>query len=281
MKNTVLGAVDKTIGGIVGVAVEAGWKVSSAAMEAVTAPLTAGIEGALAPLQTAEAALNETVTGMCDAFIAPAMAKGVETLGPLIEMLTAPVSAGYVQAATLWSELAKQVRDEANKDASGLQSALRGAYWSCWSRGFSTIEPLKDALRALKGFDDFPLWEIYDQLYNQLFILTRKGLATMAQAIEGGATPDEAYASTLAKVLNDTKLFVVDTMKAILSGIIKPKFESEVKPLCLEPTAPLDEQIPGPVKEFVTVAGIVENLLDNVLDTAISAVVLPLAGPAH
>merc|ERR1712196_362904 len=104
----------------------------------------------------------------------------------------------------------------------------------------------------------------------QMQILIKKGIATMVNAIE-------ADTETLAKVIHDAKKFVADTMKSVLTALIKPQFDAEVKPLCMEPIAPVDEAIPEPVKAFITMEAVVEGVLDSCIDTAVSGIVDPIA----
>jgi hypothetical protein len=112
--------------------------------------------------------------------------------------------------------------------------------------------------------------------------LVKKGLATMARAIEEASeAPGLAYVATLGKVINDAKLVLVDIMTSILDGLIKPHFEAHVLPLCLEPIKPVDEMIPSEIKTFITVESVVKNLINATVNGAISSVVTALAAPGQ
>ena len=102
----------------------------------------------------------------------------------------------------------------------------------------------------------------------------------MKIAISCGQPPDDAYRATLLKVVNDAKQSIADTMESILTGLIKPHFDSEVKPLVLKSLAPIGKLIglaPEPIKAFMSMESITEDMLDNIVSTAIRDIVTPVA----
>lgn len=261
-------------------AVIAGWKGIATGMAGTRPMMETGIKAAIGPINEAKNMLNEKAASLCDAVVKPVMDKAVTgKLKPVLEKISGPCAAGYVEAVTFFSEKAKEVVDKTKKDAATLQANASSAYYDIWWKTLDALEPLLDALGSIgDALGDFPAADIVGNIKEQMQILIKKGIATMVNAIEADKkSPDEAYTETLAKVIHDAKKFVADTMKSVLTALIKPQFDAEVKPLCMEPIAPVDEAIPEPVKAFITMEAVVEGVLDSCIDTAVSGIVDPIA----
>jgi hypothetical protein len=273
-------AANTGIGALVKTAVIAGWKSMTTAMASTRPMMESGIKAAIAPINEAKGMLNDKAAALCDAIIKPVMDTAVTSkLQPVLGKISGPCAAGYVEAVTYFSEKAKEVVDKTKKDAASLQDNAKSAYYDVWWKTLNSLEPLLDALGSVgDALGDFPAADIVGNIKDQMQILIKKGIATMVNAIEADKkSPDEAYAETLAKVVHDACRFLADTMKSVLTGLIKPQFDAEVKPLCMEPIAPVDEAIPEPVKAFVTMEAVVDGVLDSVIDTAVSGIVDPIA----
>lgn len=280
-KNMSTGIAKKFIATAVKTAVLGGWKGMTTAMAGTRPILETGIKSALGPIAEGKKTLCDKASEACSSIFKPVMDKAVDSrLKPVLEKISAPVSAGYVQAVKFFAEKAKEVRDKTKADGGSLDTNVKAAYWDAWLFDIDALEPLLEALgSAGDALGDFPAADIVVNIRDQMKILIKKGLSTMADAIsgEGKKSPDEAYAETLGKVINDAKIFIAETMTAVLAGLIKPMFDGEVKPLCLEPIEPLNEMIPEAVKAFITIDSVVEDLLDTVIDTAIAEIVKPVA----
>ena len=70
-----------------------------------------------------------------------------------------------------------------------------------------------------------------------------------------------------------------DLIKAVISGVVMPPFNALVKEPVVEAAAPIDEQIPEPVKAFLSLGALIEGCLDSMVDTAIDSVVGEPSGP--
>jgi hypothetical protein len=275
-------AANSAIGTMIKTAVMAGWKAMKSAMDSTRSILETGIKAALKPLNDGKKMLNDKAAEMCSSVMKPVADKAVESkLKPVLGAISGPVGAGYVEAVTLFSKLAKEVRDKTKGDAATLDANVAEAYKQADTTEVEALGSLGGALGEIaEALGDFPADDIVGQIQDQVRILVKKGIATMALGItKDSQSPDDAYTATLAKVIHDAKCFVSDTMSAVLAGLIKPQFDSEVKPLVLEPIEPVGELIPDAIKDFVSIPGIVEDLLDNVIDTAVGDIVAPVASP--
>lgn len=256
-KGMTTSAANKGVNAAVKTAVLGGWKGMKTAMDGSRPMMETGIKGALGPINDGKKTLNGKASEACSSVVSPIMKTAVESkLNPVLGKISGPCAAGYVEAVTFFATKAKEVRDKTKADGSTLDTNVKAAYWDAWNQSIEALEPLLDALGSVgDALGDFPAEDIVVQIRDQMKILIKKGLSTMAEAISGDAkkSPDEAYTETLAKVVNDAKIFLNETMSAVLAGLIKPQFDGEVKPLCLEPIAPLNDMIPEPVKAFVTI----------------------------
>jgi len=281
-KNMTTKAVNNGVMGMIAAAVTAAWKAVSSAMQSTRAILETGIKGALKPINDAKKMLCDKAAEMTSSVIKPVMDKALSTnISPVLDKVMAPVSAGFISSITLFATLAKQVRDKVTADPKSLDGAVSSAYWDAWSNNFDGVgDTVSDVLEKVgDALGGFPGAKIVGMIMDALKNLVKKGLATLRAAIEGGASAAAGYTEVLAKVINDAKLLFVDCLKNLLGGLIKPMFDANVKPLCIEPLAPVDEMIPEPVKTFISVESVVDALCETVIDAAIDGVVEPVTTP--
>jgi len=282
VKNMMNNMAETGINTLIRAGVSAGWSAMKEAMKATRSILETGIKAVLGALNDAKAMLNEKAAELCSKAIQPIM-DGVlsSKIQPILKVIVAPVSAGYVQSVKLFVQLGEKMRDETKANAGALEKHFAEANSKLQKNVFGALETLESALNTvLDALGDFPALDVVSKIRDMIVTLVKKGLATMHAAIskdkEGS---DAAYTATLAKVIHDAKLFLFHTLRSVLSSVIKPGFDNMVKPLCLAPIAPVEELIPEPVKDFVSVEGIVEDLLVTTVNTSLDAVVTPLVEP--
>ena len=185
-------------------------------------------------------------------------------------------------ALRVWSAIAKTIVKQVTANAGDLESACNEGYKEMWrDTSIDEVCALLDAV--MYGMEDvlgdFPAADIVLQLKDGIMHLLGRGIATLQANIKTGSTPDEAYTLTLGHAVNDAGLMFSDLIKAVISGVVMQPFNALVKEPVVEVAAPIDEQIPEPVKAFLSLGALIEGCLDSMVDTAIDSVVGEPSGP--
>jgi len=82
---------------------------------------------------------------------------------------------------------------------------------------------------------------------------------------------DAAGEGMIAKLHHDMTLYFTDVVQSSLKAFVEKPYGSFVVEPATESLAPLSDEIPDELKDFIDPAGVLEELLDETLDKAIEA----------
>ena len=147
---------------------------------------------------------------------------------------------------------------------------------------FSIDINLGDILDCFEGVD---VWRVEEQFEDALRHTMLQAIYTFVHVLEFAAadsrdvSPMDVLAGTLARMVHDSRIHVVKQVTKIFQLIITPRIKRKVNPQIEKVLKPIEDLIPGPLKLFLDVDKMAENVMSKVVDGAIAKCVVPAAQP--
>ncbi|GIQ85729.1 niban-like protein [Kipferlia bialata] len=226
-----------------------------------------------------------------DKFVVPALAQ-------VTKVILGPVDGGFAQFLKEWNartdEVVKRVQD---KGEDGLKRACSytGAhhfYWSYWGglrEPCHKLDEMREPIELLgiicshvRGY------QFVSDCYSMMKELARKAYFTLEIQTRANMKAGDSVADAITKavedvqgrLLNDTQMYMHQYLFDRLKQVVWEPLESKAIPALASLVEPLDALIPGPVKQFISIAGLLERFISDTVDGILEGAVDEAASSA-
>jgi hypothetical protein len=214
-------------------------------------------------------------------------------LGKILTVIKSPFTESFDECFKLF----EQQIDEFKKEHGDLKDHEKGFkhldwFYRSWTMWHATqkLDVMYDPLWLLHEiFTDIRPWSLIWSAHDDMRAMMDKAMYTFEQAILKGFETegeklkgDAAYAAqfidaTKAKVLEDYRTDATTATNEFYSKLMKaivfPPFNALVVPACKAVLEPLNDMIPEPMKQFVDILEMFDDLVNGIVDGAIERVV--------
>jgi len=194
-------------------------------------------------------------------------------LGKIVRIIKSPMTEAYEEAMRLWQEKVDKWEPKENRKQSFYELDWLGrSYWE-----------LRTALNKLDVMYD-PLWvlqEIFPQIWpwhyiwkghSRIYKLTDNAVYTFEKGIDEKGDKEVVKRETLAKFKHDTDEACMHWYAHVLKAIVMPPFEKLLIPAAQNIIEPLADLVPDPLKEFLDINQMFEDLYNGVIDDSINVI---------
>jgi len=292
--------VESTVQGIVRALVSPAWKAAAAAMVSVRPALEDGVKAAIDPVIQAQHDLVQTLKEKTVGIVDPASQEHVVPfLGQILDKVSGPLAEGFAEMIQLWTKRITEFEVVATAagtgDLDGVNRELKsfGArFWEFYS-AYYKVREFAEPLRLLgKVMDNVSAWSIIWEIEAQMEQLIDNAMYTfvhdlkektadgsaVADGTAAGAAIGVVKAETTARFKADAHHLLAKIFKKLFLQILLPALQSVVLVPVKEVLSPLEEAIPAPIKDFVSVTKCFEDLLMGIVTTLIDGAVTPAVG---
>jgi hypothetical protein len=277
IRNKLSNWTQSTINQMVITAVKPGWAGMRKAVEALVPTIKPKIEEAVKPIFDAKEGIAAKMKDGVMSVLHPILEEHVKPhLGKIVSIIKSPMGEAFEESTKLLGEKLNRwepKHDDLSKTFWDLDYFAR-SYWELRPAMVLTqrmYEPLW-ALNII--FKDIWPWHLVWRAQDYIYKHTDKAVYTFEKnVIAGGAgNASEIREEVLAKYVHDTNLAVVKLYAEILKRIVMPGFEALLIPACAAAIAPLAEAVPQPLREFIDINQMFEDLYNGVIDDSIQIV---------
>jgi len=285
MKNTVLGIIKKTVGGMTRAAATAAWQGVTTTVGQLKSTLVTAAKAVLGPLCEQEPKIVIKVQAAIIDKIQPPIQKLTgDVAAKIFSVVLEPISLFYVCAVKGFTQVMKANEGAIQADAKKLYR-LRVNVWShgsdsmlqvggCWAAdtAMRALAAL-DALAPILGGKDAS--SLAFSTTRAVAKLLEKAVYDVERQIEMGMGAIAAIATTTGKLVNDCQLMLETFILEMLGGIIVEPVSEQIKPLIEAPLEPLNSLIPDALKDFLDLQRMAGSIVDGTLVTLLKGIVTP------
>jgi len=289
IRNTVRNQVCKTLDSIISAGVGPAWKAMSSTVEAARPQLEPKIKELVDPIGKAQGEIMQKIQDAAMSVINPLLEQHVNPhMAKVMEIIQSPMTQCYDESYKMFDEQINKFEVKAPKDE--LVKGFRQLDWfhRSWEMYNATrnLDILYDPLWALNVIfpDIYPwglIWRGHDEIRhtmdNAMYTFEQKLLkaheANESALNEGKALADRLKAETMADYQYDAKLSTVEWYCEVIKKIIHPPFNAVVLPACKAILDPLNDTIPDPVKQFLDINQMFDDMINGIVDESIKTVV--------
>jgi hypothetical protein len=286
LKNKIISTIKKSVQGAIRAAVSAGWTACNEASQKIKDPVSEQVKNAIAPVLEAESNLKSQMVDQTGGIVDPAIQKFSEKLAPIVEVLVNNVSAAYIGAVREWINKLPEHNQEV-ADGQSVYWVSRNMYWECWGQT-GTMAPVYENSAAMIANpalevvgqinEDYDADKIAFNMIGSIQTLLRKAIHYWYTEARGSDAPT-ASESVKNKLIHDAGLEISTFFEDTFGGLIGGPIDDEVLPAVEDILAPMEEQVPEPVKEIVNPKDTFVGALEEMRDNAISAMIDPHLQP--
>lgn len=279
MRNFTLATIDSMILG----AVKPGWAAMRKAVEELRPVVEPKIRELCEPIFKAE---NEIVGKMRESVMSvlePLLKEHVTPhLGKVIGIIKSPMREAYADAINLFDEKISNWKSngEYEKSFRDLDYFAR-SYWQLHP-ALKKVDEMYEPLWLLREiFSDIWPWGLIWKGHDSVYKHVDNAVYTWEQAMLKEKRDDLAEQhkrDVIIKYRHDTDIAVMRYYAKILKLIILPPFEAAVHPVTKHIIEPLANSIPEPLREFIDIKQMFEDLYKGIVSDSIN-VVLRADGP--
>eukprot|EP00297_Palpitomonas_bilix_P009011 CAMPEP_0113903322 /NCGR_PEP_ID=MMETSP0780_2-20120614/22449_1 /TAXON_ID=652834 /ORGANISM="Palpitomonas bilix" /LENGTH=536 /DNA_ID=CAMNT_0000896441 /DNA_START=8 /DNA_END=1618 /DNA_ORIENTATION=+ /assembly_acc=CAM_ASM_000599 len=283
-KGIVKKAANKTINAVTISAVGAGWKKAAEEVTNLRPKLEKPLADAIGPVYKAKNDLKEKFKEKVTSAMEPVISSMVRpVVGKVFEVMMYPVINAYEKLINSFMEMANEHAPKM-ADPSNFGTELHymehetSKTWSKYNKpATSIIKVVEAALAFIHEFvKDIHPHELVDPVMDALVKIMGDAVYTLSHCLledkmEYGAAVDKVR----KEFIHDSKLDIISIFLNLMLTLIMTNFKKEVVPLIEEPLKPLEDAIPGPVKEFLDLDTVVEEFLDETMIALIKSAVNP------
>jgi len=289
VRNTVRNQVLKTLDSIVSAGVGPAWKAMSSTVEQLRPQIEPKIKELVDPIGKAEAELINKIKDAAMSVINPLLEKHVVPhLSKIMEIIQSPMTEAYDESYKQFDEQINKFEMKASKEELSKAFKSLDYYPRSWEMYHVTrkIDILYDPLWALNVIftDIYPwslIWRGHDELRstmdNAIYTFENKILKSCemneSALSEGKALADRMKMETMEDFKFDGKLKTVAWYCEIIKKIIMPPFDAAIIPACKEIISPISEAVPEPMKQFLDIEQLFDDLINGIIDDSIKTVV--------
>lgn len=274
IRNKIRKTTQSTIDGVVMAAVKPAWAAMRKTVEELRPKVEPKVRESVTPLFEAKKGIMDKMRSGVMSVIEPLLVEHVNPhLGKIVTIIKSPMTEAFEECIRLWQEKVDKWEAKEDRKASFYELDWLGrSYWE-----------LRTALNKLDVMYD-PLWllqEIFPQIWpwhyiwkghSRIYKLTDNAVYTFEKGIDEKGDKDVVRRDTLLKFKHDTDLAAMHWYAHILKAIILPPFEKLLHPAAKHIIEPLADLVPDPLKEFLDINQMFEDLYNKVLDDSINVV---------
>lgn len=287
-------------------AVAPAWIACQEAVQKLQETIEPELKKGLDPIFEAERDLKLKISDMVSDKIGPAVGEVVDPIVQklLIEICSKPIHEGWLALNGAIEELYKHFCGSINGKGAVItknefRSSYRSTQYKCryfhswWSVTRPISEKLDEMREELKivadlvqGLDGYNVYYTISEQYHNIVL---DGLFTWQQAIhddfDGEEMPKDKFEAlakakwleTVPKIAHDSQVVYEEQISWLLEEAIKGPFIRLIMKGVGALLEPLDELIPGPVKQFISATGTAEDVItqsiDNILEKSVKLAV--------
>jgi len=205
-------------------------------------------------------------------------------LGKIVGIIKSPMREAFTEAINLLDEKISKLE---SPQGPALEKSFRDldyfarSYWQLYS-ALKKVDEMYEPLWLLREiFSDISPWGLIWKGHDSVYKHIDNAVYTWEQAMlkqEGGDLAEPLKRDVIIKYRHDTDIAVMNYYAKILKTIILPPFEAAIHPIAKRLIDPLAESIPQPLREFIDIKQMFEDLYNGIVDDSI-AVVLRSDGP--
>jgi hypothetical protein len=283
-RSQAMSAIGKIVDSAVISAVTAAWNGVLSAVDSVKGTIEKAASDLLNPLFEAEANLKDNIVSRVAATVNPVMEDlGARLCAPVFSRCLTHISVSYISAVRDFVSHTKdrvnrirsnpQVLDSEYDSAqreidywySGPMSTANGVLWRMYTSDLASI------MDCFVG--GYTAYDIYSNTLDDLRTLLHNATYTFYKYASEGGDPMDILADTLRKLIHDAKDVEAEGVKAILNSLISSTVDEKVIGPCKELVAPVNDMIPDALKELVNIETLVEEVIGDIVDGALKAIV--------
>jgi len=289
IRNTVRNQVVKTLDSIISAGVGPAWKAMSQTVETLRPQIEPKIKEFVDPIGKAEGEVLDKIKSAAMSVINPLLEQHVNPhLAKVMEIIQLPMTSCYEQSYKLYDEQITKFEVKAPKEE--LIKGFRQLDWfhRSWEMYAATrdLDILYDPLWALNVIfpDIYPwglIWRGHDEIRhtmdNAMYTFEQKLLKSCEEnegaLNDGKSLAEKCKAETLEDYKFDGKLRTVEWYCEVIKKIIYPPFNAVVIPACKALLDPLNDAIPEPLRQFLDINQMFDDLINGIIDESIKTVV--------
>jgi hypothetical protein len=288
VRDKIYDGVKATVSGVVG----AGWKVVSSAISAVRPKIEDGIRKGIEPVVNAQTQIVDKIKEKVMDKVQPVLKDVVAPrLTKVLEAASRPIFDGYKETVVLFLRDVDHYSNNAGSAIGDLKSVMKPmyynsrSYWNVWP-AYAKVRSLYDPLSTLgEMVEHVDAWALIDTIERDYHKILEKAFYTFEddlrkQTAENPSLPPvEAIAAARARTLEKFQGDLIDATQGqlvkIMLAILLPPVQQKVTEPCSALLLPLEDLIPSPVKDFLSVQGMFDDLVTGLVTDSVTVVTEP------
>lgn len=285
IRNTVRNQIMKTLDTLIMAGVGPAWKAMSSAVESLRPQIEPKIKELVDPIGKAEGELVEKIKDAAMSVINPLLEQHVTPhLAKIMAIIQSPMTEGYEESYRLYEEqigkyeLPKDIKkEELLKSFKNLDYFPRS--WDMYAAS-RKIDVLYDPLWLLREIfsDIYPwslIWRGHDEIRTTMDNAMYTFESKLLKAAEANETPDKEQfkAKVLKHYKHDGRIRTIEWYCGVMKTIVMPPFNAVVIPACKTIISPIADAIPEPLKQFIDIEKLFDDIVDSIIDASIETVV--------
>lgn len=284
VRNMLRNQVQKAIDSMVMAAVKPAWAGMQKAVKELRPKVEPKIRDLVGPIFEAEVQLMDKMKDAVMSVLDPILQEHVcPHLGKIVAILKSPMTEGFDEAFDIWNKHVDkwEPSDDLQKSFRDLDYMPR-SYWEMRPATEKT-DVMYEPLWALHEiFSDIYPWSLIWSAHDVLRDKTDNAVYTWEQVLvkakEAGQNPDKSVAKrakeeVFEKFKHDADIATTQYFCDIMKKIVMPPFEALLHPATKNIIDPLAEAVPEPLREFLDIKQMFEDLYYSIVDAAIETVV--------
>jgi len=284
IRNTMRNNALKLIDSVVSAGVAPAWKAMAATVEELRPKIEPKIKELVDPIASAKNEILGKIKDGCLSVITPILEEHVNPhLSKIIEVIKSPVVDAFNEAYSIFDKHVTEFHN--TTDLKDMSAGFRKLDWvprSYWEMHDSTrkLDIMYEPLWLLHAIfpDIYPwslIWRTQDELrtredYAMHTFQTKVKKYLEKDAAAGKDAITKAKDKTMTRFKHDGAIIITAMYTEIIRGIVMPPFSKLVIPACKMILDPLQDALPGPVKEFIDIGEEFEKLLNGIIDGCIA-----------
>jgi len=294
IRNAIRNQVLKTLDTIISTGVGPSWKAMSSTVEELRPKIEPTIREMVEPIGKAEGEVVDKIKDGCMSIINPILQEHVTPhLSKIVACLTSPMTDAFDESFKLFEAKVDSFEVKATRDDSKKHFKEKGFHWYARSWEVYSVtrkaDIMYDPLWALNVIfpDIYPwtlIWVAHDTLRgkmdNALYTYEFHILKALEEDEKIGADAEAAKAlcaKIKAQVFEDYKtdarLATVLYYSDIMKRLVMPPLNALVIPACKEILTPLAEAIPEPLRQFIDIFQMFDDVVNGIVDGCIQTIV--------
>jgi len=266
-----------TIDSMVLAAVKPAWAAMRKAVEELRPKMEPKIRELCEPIFNKQAEVQAKMKEQVMSVLEPLIEKHINPhLGKIVDIIKSPMRDAFTEGANLFDEKISKWQPSGEMEKSFRDLDYFGrSHWELRS-SLNKIDVMYEPLWVLREiFSDISPWGLIWKGHNAVYRHVDNAVYTWEQAMLKEKNPELAEPikrDVIIKYRHDTDIATNQYYAAILRKIIMPPFEAAVHPVAKHIIEPLADMVPDPLKEFLDIKEMFEDLYRGIVMASINVV---------